>query len=101
MKKKNESLNTQIAFQDMQQSGLAHHEQSDVYLQMLKVRLKDMESHAHPYDDAFRTLKTYFTELLLPILNEAFEENYDGTEKVQILDDHHFSGVGTKRKKYV
>ena len=67
--------------------------------QNLQAILKQLESHAAPYDDAFRTEKTQLTRLLLPVLNEAFKEHYDGTEEIKILDDRHFVGIATEREK--
>ena len=36
--------------------------------QNLQAILKQLESHAAPYDEAFRTEKTQLTRLLLPVL---------------------------------
>lgn len=35
-----------------------------------------------PYDDVFRTEVIECPELIIPIINEAFHENYDGSETI-------------------
>ena len=43
-----------------------------------------------PYDDVFRTLLNDCSELILPVLNEAFGEHYTGTERIEFLPNEHF-----------
>ena len=45
--------------------------------QNLQAILKQLESHAAPYDDAFRTEKTQLTRLLLPVLYSVTEMSAD------------------------
>ena len=42
------------------------------------------------YDDAFRTLLNDCPQLILPLINEAFNANYDGTEKIIFEPNEHF-----------
>ena len=41
-----------------------------------------MKPSATAYDDSFRTLLTDCSELIIPVVNETFHENYTGQEKV-------------------
>ena len=43
-----------------------------------------------PYDDAFRTLLNDCSALILPVLNEAFGEHYDGSERIEFAPNEHF-----------
>lgn len=49
-----------------------------------------MQNTATPYDDVFRTLLNDCTGLVLPLINEAFHENYDGTEEILFYPNEHF-----------
>ena len=46
-----------------------------------------------PYDDVFRTLINDCTWFVLPLLNEVFDEHYDGTEKIITANDYHFQNM--------
>lgn len=43
-----------------------------------------------PYDDVFRTLLNDCPKLIIPVINEIFEEHYSGTEEIQFLPNEHF-----------
>lgn len=43
-----------------------------------------------PYDDVFRTLLNDCTNLIIPVLNEVFGENYSGREKIVFYPNEHF-----------
>ena len=43
-----------------------------------------------PYDDVFRTMLNDCSRFILPLLNEVFGENYDGTETIVFAHDYHF-----------
>ncbi len=43
-----------------------------------------------PYDDVFRTLLNDCSELILPVINEAFGEHYTGREKIVFHPNEHF-----------
>ena len=70
-----------------------------------------------PYDDVFRTLLNDCSQLILPVLNEAFGESYKGNEEIVFCPNEHFLNrqageeperitdtsfkvLGTKEKKY-
>lgn len=70
-----------------------------------------------PYDDVFRTLLNDCSHLILPVLNEVFEESYKGDEEIIFFPNEHFLNrqdgeeseritdtsfkvLGTKEKKY-
>lgn len=70
-----------------------------------------------PYDDVFRTLLNDCSALIIPVINEAFGENYKGDEKIVFAPNEHFLNreggqeqervtdtsfkiVGTETKKY-
>ena len=42
------------------------------------------------YDDSFRTLLADCKELVIPVVNEAFGENYTGTEEIIFSPNEHF-----------
>ena len=54
-----------------------------------------------PYDDVFRTLINDCPELVLPVINEMFGENYRGDERIVFGQNEHFlnqqEGPGEKR----
>ena len=54
-----------------------------------------------PYDDVFRTLINDCPELVLPVINEMFGENYRGDEQIVFGQNEHFlnqqDGPGEKR----
>lgn len=43
-----------------------------------------------PYDDVYRTMLNDCTELIIPVVNEMFLENYTGKESVVLLPEIHF-----------
>lgn len=43
-----------------------------------------------PYDDVFRTLLNDCSELVIPVINEIFEERYRGDEQVVFSPNEHF-----------
>ncbi len=43
-----------------------------------------------PYDDVFRTLLNDCSQLILPVLNESFDEHYSGHERIVFLPSEHF-----------
>lgn len=54
-----------------------------------------------PYDDVFRTLLNDCTSLIIPVVNEVFEENYTGNEPIHFLPNEHFinwQDANTKEK---
>ena len=42
------------------------------------------------YDDSFRTLLNDCSELIIPVVNEAFDENYTGKEQIIFGINEHF-----------
>jgi len=54
-----------------------------------------------PYDDVFKTLLNDCTELIIPVVNEGFHENYTGSETITLSHNEHFikrQGGKTKEK---
>lgn len=43
-----------------------------------------------PYDEVFRTLLNDCSELIIPVVNEVFDENYTGKEKIIFAQNEHF-----------
>lgn len=43
-----------------------------------------------PYDDVFQTLLNDCTELIIPVVNEIFGENYTGKERITFSPNEHF-----------
>lgn len=43
-----------------------------------------------PYDDVFRTLLNDCSRLIIPVINEAFKENYTGNEEIVFSPNEHF-----------
>ncbi len=73
---------------------------------------------ATPYDDVARTLLNDCSSLILPVLNETFDEHYNGNEKILFAPNEHyinqrdgevskritdssFTVIGEKTKKYL
>lgn len=42
------------------------------------------------YDGAFRTILNDCRKLVIPVINEIFQESYTGDEKVEFLPNEHF-----------
>ncbi len=53
-------------------------------------RIKSENITSTPYDDVFRTMLNDCSRFILPLLNEVFGENYDGTETIVFANDYHF-----------
>lgn len=55
---------------------------------------KEMKNKISPsaYDDVFRTLVTDCRQLVIPVINEAFGEQYTGDEEVVFRANEHFQG---------
>lgn len=54
-----------------------------------------------PYDDVFRTLLNDCTKLIIPLINEIFDENYSGNEPITESKNEHFihiTDTSTKEK---
>lgn len=49
-----------------------------------------MQHVSTPYDDVFRTLVNDCSELVIPVVNEIFDENYTGEERIRFLPNEHF-----------
>ena len=43
-----------------------------------------------PYDDVFRTLLNDCPKLIIPVINEIFQEHYTGNEEIRFLPNEHF-----------
>ena len=54
-----------------------------------KVR-RHLMATSTPYDDVFRTLLNDCSQLILPVLNESFDEHYSGHERIVFLPSEHF-----------
>ena len=55
-----------------------------------------------PYDDVYKTLLNDCTNLIIPVVNEIFDENYTGQERIEFLPkDHiiHLQDNITKEKR--
>ena len=54
-----------------------------------------------PYDDVFKTMVFDHTRLVIPLINEAFHEDYTGDERIEFRPHEHFinkpGGVQEKR----
>ena len=48
------------------------------------------EVSATPYDDVFRTLLNDCSKLIIPVINEIFEEHYEGNETVRFYPNEHY-----------
>ena len=49
-----------------------------------------MSNYNTPYDDVFRTLLIDCRELIIPVVNEIFQEDYTGNEKVTLKENELF-----------
>ena len=45
-----------------------------------------------PYDDVFRTMLVDCSKLVIPVINEVFDENYTGDEEIRFGQNEHFEG---------
>ncbi len=55
-----------------------------------------------PYDDVFRTLLTDCSHLIFPVLNEAFDETYEGYETIVLKNNEHYlSQKNSKQSKRI
>lgn len=55
------------------------------------IREKDYNT---PYDDAFRTMLSKCTRLIIPVINELFGENYSGSEQIVQTPNEYYVSVG-------
>ena len=46
-----------------------------------------MNNYNTPYDDVFRTLLIDCRELIIPVVNEIFQEDYTGDETVTLKEN--------------
>ena len=51
-----------------------------------------------PYDDVYRTMYVECDELVLPLINEIFHENYGGRERIVRRGNEHFEHQQGGRK---
>jgi len=75
--------------------------QTDIELLKGTEDIANDETSNTPYDDAHKTLSHDCPRLLIPVINEAFNENYRGDEKVVFLRNDHYiniEGEPTKEK---
>ena len=49
-----------------------------------------MQPSATAYDDSFRTLLNDCRELIIPVVNDAFDENYTGREEIILMNNEQF-----------
>lgn len=49
-----------------------------------------MKVSSTPYDDVFRTLLNDCSSLILPMINEIFQETYTGSEEIIFAPNEHF-----------
>lgn len=49
-----------------------------------------MNNYNTPYDDVFRTLLIDCRELIIPVVNEIFQEDYTGDETVTLKENELF-----------
>ena len=47
---------------------------------------------ATPYDDVFRTMLVDCSKLVIPVINEMFDEDYTGNEEIRFRQNEHFEG---------
>ena len=47
---------------------------------------------ATPYDDVFRTMLVDCSKLVIPVINEMFDEDYTGDEEIRFRQNEHFEG---------
>jgi hypothetical protein len=52
-----------------------------------------------PYDDVYKTLLNDCTNLIIPVVNEMFDENYTGNETVEFLPNEHFINLQDNNTK--
>ena len=50
----------------------------------------DVRITSTPYDDVFRTLLNDCSQLVIPVINEVFGENYSGKEEIIFSPNEHF-----------
>ena len=56
---------------------------------MSKAKKKNVESGT-PYDDAFHTMLSDCSELLIPVINEIFGKSYTGEEEIRFHQNEHY-----------
>ncbi|MCI9389885.1 MAG: hypothetical protein HFH54_09430 [Lachnospiraceae bacterium] len=50
----------------------------------------DVRITSTPYDDVFRTLLNDCSQLVIPVINEVFGEDYSGKEEIIFSPNEHF-----------
>ncbi len=58
-----------------------------------------MSNSSTPYDDAFRTLLTDCSRLIIPLVNVMFDSNYSMDEVVSLFQNESFITAGNQQKK--
>ena len=58
-----------------------------------------MSNSNTPYDNAFRTLLTYCSRLIIPLVNVMFDSNYSMDEAVSLFQNESFVTAGNQEKK--
>ena len=58
-----------------------------------------MSNSSTPYDDSFRTLLTDCSRLVIPLVNEIFNENHDENARVELYQNEVFISNGDDRKR--
>ncbi len=53
-------------------------------------KLNDAGNTATPYDDVYRTLLNDCTSLIIPVVNEVFQKQYNENEKVTVLNNEFY-----------
>lgn len=53
-----------------------------------------------PYDDVFKTLANDCSELLIPVINEGFQEHFAGNEKIIFYPNEHFINQQNGQEAY-
>ena len=57
---------------------------------MIKLVSRGRLNMGDVYDGVFRTILNDCRQLVIPVINEIFHENYDGTEKIEFSPNEHF-----------
>lgn len=61
-----------------------------------------IETSSTPYDDVFKTLLNDCSSLIIPVINEVFQEHYRGDETITFhSNDHYINGQGGEGQKRI
>lgn len=61
-----------------------------------------VETSSTPYDDVFKTLLNDCSSLIIPVINEVFQEHYRGDETITFhSNDHFINGQGGEEQKRI